>query len=209
MSDKIRVLLVDDQDVFRHGLQSALESEKDIDVVGECTNAEEALYEAERLSPDIVLMEIEMAHGDGIRAMRRLKEKQPSANVIILTSYDGYVAQAIEAGAKGYLLKDCKCEELIAAIRVVREGKAAFSPLSQEFVSKLATLIRNTGPCFLSERELATLRLIAEGANNRQIGAQTFVSETTAKRDVERIFEKLGVKSRCEAVAEAYRRNLI
>ena len=204
----IRVLIVDDHQVVREGLQHMLKLEEDIQVVGEATNMEEALTQAELLSPDIVLMDIKMPEKDGIEATRRLKERQPACKVIMLTLYEEYLTQAIEAGAEGYLLKDVKREELVSAIRAVQQGRTPLSPLSRESLTEFATLI-SAGRSYLTERELAILRLIANGTTTNEIGAQLFLSQATIKRDTRRIFDKLGVHNRSEAVAEAYKRKLI
>lgn len=207
--EDIRILLVDDHDVVRHGLRHMLESEEGMKVVGDYANAQEALAQVDMLSPDVVLMDIKMPGMDGIEATRKMKEKQPACNVIVFTLYDGYVAQAIEAGAIGYLLKDCGREELCRAIRAAQQGKAPLSPLSGEFFTHLTTLIKDADPCRLSQRESEILRLIASGANTREIGAKVYLSEASVKRDVQSIYNKLGVRSRSEAVAEAYKRKII
>jgi len=205
----IRVLLVDDQQIIRDVLRRMLELEDDIEVVGESATVEDALTQADLLSPDIVLMDIKMPERDGIEATRRLKEKQPACNIIMLTLYEEYIAEAIEAGAVGYLLKDIKRDELIRAIRAVQRGRAPLSPISRELFTEFATLVRGAERSYLSERELAILQLVANGATTREIGAQLFLSEATVKRDVQRIFDKLGVRNRSEAVAEAYKRKLV
>jgi len=125
--EEIRILLVDDQQVVREGLRRMLELENDLNVVGEAADASEALPQVESLSPEIVLMDIKMGGVDGIELTRRLRQKHPDINVIMLTLYDEYLTQAIEAGAVGYLLKDIKREELVRAIRSVRDGR---SPLA-------------------------------------------------------------------------------
>jgi DNA-binding NarL/FixJ family response regulator len=209
MKSNIRVLLVDDHDITRYGLRRMLESEGDIEVVGDCANAEEAISKVEVLFPDIVLMDIKMPGIDGIEATQKLKAKQPACTIIVLTLYEDYVAEAIKAGATGYLLKDCRREELIQAIRAVQQGKAPLSPLNREFFTKLATLFKDTDLASLSERELDILRLIANGATTREIGIKVFLSEASVKRDVRHILDKLGVHNRSEAVAEAYRRKIV
>ena len=123
MKKDIRVLLVDDHEIIRRGLRRVLELEKDIRVVGDCANAEEAFSQVEKLSPDIILMDIKMPETNGVAATRRLKEKQPACKIIMLTLYDEYIAESIEAGADGYLLKDIKYAELTQAIKQVYEGK--------------------------------------------------------------------------------------
>ena len=209
MKNNIRILLVDDHDVTRYGLRRMLESEEDMEVVGDCTNAEEAFSQVEMLLPDIVLMDIKMPGIDGIEATRRLKEKQPACTIIVLTLYEDYVAEAIKAGAAGYLLKDCKREELIQAIRVAQQGRTPLSPLNREFFTKFVTLLKDTGLTRLSERELDILRMITSGATTREISAKVFLSEASVKRDVQHILDKLGVRNRSEAVAEAYRRRIV
>ena len=207
--EAIRVLIVDDHQVVREGLQRMLKLEDDIQVVGEATNMEEALSQAELFSPDIILMDIKMPGADGVETTRKLKEKQPACKIIMLTLYEEYLVQAIEAGAEGYLLKDVKREELVSAIRAVQEGKAPLSPLSRESLTEFATLISGAERAYLTERELAILRLIADGATTKEIGTQLFLSEATVKRHTRRIFDKLGVRNRSEAVAEAYKRKLV
>jgi len=205
--DTIRILLVDDHQVVREGLRRMLELEADMTVVGEAANAKEALTQAESLSPEIVLMDIKMAGVDGIELTRQVKAKQPSCNVIMLTLYDEYLPEAIEAGAVGYLLKDVKRDELVRAIRAVHQGR---SPLNLSLSrDRLAELVTVTESQQLSERELAILRLIAEGVTTKEIASQLFLSEASVKRGVHLIFEKLGVRNRSEAVSEAYKRKLI
>lgn len=208
-NDRIRVLLVDDHQVVRDGLRHMLGLQDDIRVIGEAANVGEALQQAELHSPDIVLMDIKMPGVDGIEAVRRLKEKRPDCHIIMLTLYEEYVTEAIEAGATGYLLKDVKREELIQAIRAVQQGRAPLSPLSRDLLTEFSNLIKGTERSHLSERELEVLRLIAGGATTKEIGAQLFLSEATVKRDVQHIFEKLDVRNRSEAIAEAYKRKLI
>lgn len=207
--NKIRVLLVDDHQFAREGLRRMLEIDHAISVVGEAMNVDEAVRQAGVLLPDVVLMDIKMPERDGIEATRLLKEAYPQCKVIMLTLYEEYFAEAIEAGAAGYLLKDVKREELVQAIRAVQEGKVPLSPLSKEFFSRFASSANEDGKVSLSERELTILKMIAEGATTREIGEQLFLSEATVKRGVQNIFDKLDVRNRSEAVAEAYRRRLI
>ena len=205
MSKDIRILLVDDHEIVRQGLRRMLELEEDIKVVGDCADAEEAFFQMEMLSPDIVLLDIKMPERDGIETARLLKEKQPACEIIMLTMYDEYLAQAIEAGAVGYLLKDVKRDELVRAIRAVYQGR---SPPNQG-LSKFANSIKDSEGPYLSERELEILRLIADGATTKEISIQLFLSEATIKRDVQRIFDKLGARNRSEAVAEACKRKIV
>ena len=208
--DTIRILLVDDHQVVREGLRHMLELEADMEVVGEASNAKETLAQVESLSPEIILMDIKMPGVDGIELTRQLKEKLPSSNVIMLTLYDEYLAQAIEAGAAGYLLKDIKREELIKAIRAVHQGRSPLNlSLSRDHLAELVALAENQQRVHLSERELAILQMIADGVTTKEIANQLFLSQASIKRSVRLIFEKLGVHNRSEAVSEAYKRRLI
>ncbi len=208
--DVIRILLIDDHQVVREGLRHMLELEKDMEVVGEAANATEALTQVEMLSPEIILMDIKMPGVDGIALTRQLKEKQPKCNVIMLTLYDEYLTQAIEAGAVGYLLKDVKREELIKAIRAVHQGRSPLNlSLSRDHLAELTPSTEGNQRTSLSERELAILRLIAGGAITKEIANQLFLSQVTIKRSVRLIFDKLGVRNRSGAVSEAYKRKLI
>jgi len=208
--DSIRILLVDDHQVVREGLRRMLELEEDFRVVGEAANAREALTQVESLSPEVVLMDIKMPGVDGIELTRQLTEKYPSCNVIMLTLYDEYLTQAIEAGAKGYLLKDIKREELFRAIRAVHEGRSPLNlSLDQERLAELVAPAESQRRAYLTERESTILRLIAAGVTTKGIAEQLFLSEASVKRSVRSIFEKLGVHNRSEAVSEAYKRRLI
>jgi DNA-binding NarL/FixJ family response regulator len=210
MKKDIQVLLVDDQEVVREGLRCMLELESDLEVVGATGDANEALTLAELLSPEVILMDIKMPGMDGIELTRQLKEKQPSCNVLMLTLYDEYLNQAIEAGAVGYLVKDIKREELIRSIRAVHEGR---SPISLSFnrkrLSELLGPAEDKQRFSLSERELTIIRLIADGITTKDIASQLFLSQASVKRGVRLILEKLGVRNRFEAVSEGYKRNLI
>jgi len=208
--DTIRIVLVDDHQVVREGLRHMLELEADMEVVGEAADAKEALTQVESLSPEVILMDIKMPGEDGIELTRQLKEKQPACNVIMLTLYDEYLAQAIEAGAVGYLLKDIKREELVRAIRAVHQGRSPLNlSLSRDRLAELAPPAVSQQRVYPSERELAILRMIADGVTTKEISSQLFLSQASVKRSVRLIFEKLGVRNRSEAVSEAYKRRLI
>ena len=208
--DTIRILMVDDHQVVREGLRRMLELEADMEVVGEAGDAKEALAQVESLSPEVILMDIKMPGVDGIELTRQVKQKHPSCNVIMLTLYDEYLTEAIEAGAAGYLLKDIKREELIKAIRTVHEGRSPLNlSLSQDQLAEFAAPAESKQRAYLSERELAILHLIANGATTEEIASQLFLSQASVKRSVHLILEKLGVRNRSEAVSEAYKRRLI
>jgi len=208
--DTIRILVVDDHQVVREGLRHMLKLEADIEVVGAASDAKEALTQVESLSPEIILMDIKMPGVDGIELTRQLKEKQPSCNIIMLTLYDEYLAEAIEAGAVGYLLKDVKREELVRAIRAVHQGRSPLNlSLSRDQLAEFATPAESKQQAYLSERELAVLRMIADGITTKEIANQLFLSQASVKRSVRLIFEKLGAHNRSEAVSAAYKRRLI
>ena len=208
--ETIRILVVDDHQVVREGLRHMLELEADMEVVGEAGNAKEALAQVESLSPEIILMDIKMPGVDGIELTRQIKEKQPSCNIIMLTLYDEYLAKAIEAGAVGYLLKDIKREELTRAIRAVHQGRAPLNlSLNRDQLAELAAPAESKQRAYLSGRELAILRMIADGVTTEEIADQLFLSQASVKRSVRLTFEKLGVRNRSEAVSEAYKRRLI
>lgn len=208
--DTIRILLVDDHKVVCEGLRRMLELEEGMEIVGEASDANEALTQAELLSPEVILMDIKMPGMNGIELTRHLTEKQPSCNILMLTLYDEYLPQAIEAGAAGYLLKDIKREELVRAIRAVHEGRSPLGlSISRDRLAELATPSENKQRLYLSERELAILRLVADGVTTQEIANQLFLSQASIKRSVNAIFEKLGVHNRSEAVSEGYKRKLI
>ncbi len=208
--DTINILLVDDHRVVREGLRRMLELENDFRVVGEVADAQEVLDQVKSLSPEVVLMDIKMPGGDGITLTRRLKEEHPSCNVIMLTLYDEYLTQAIEAGAVGYLLKDIEREELIRAIRAIHEGRSTLNiSLDKENLPELITQAGDKHRAYLSERELIILRLIADGITTKEIAKQLFLSQASVKRSVRLIFEKLNTNNRSGAVSEAYKRRLI
>lgn len=155
-------------------------------------------------------MDIKMPGMDGIELTRQLKEKQPACNVIMLTLYDEYLTQAIEAGAVGYLLKDIEREELVRAIRAVCQGRSPLNlSISRDRFAELGIPSESKQRDYLTRRELTILRLIADGMTTREIAGQLFLSQVSIKRSVHLIFEKLGVHNRSEAVSEAYKRELI
>ncbi len=209
MTERIRILIVDDHQMVRAGLRTMLELEPDFEVVGEVGDPRQALASVNELDPEIVLMDIKMPEMSGIELTRLLKEKRPDCSIVILTLYDEYLTQAIEAGADGYLQKDIKREELVRAIRAAHEGRSPLNlSLGQDRLAALAAAREGQGPA-LSERELAVLRLVASGASTSDIAEQLFLSQSSVKRSVAVIFEKLGVHNRSEAVSEAHKRNLI
>ncbi|WP_410668710.1 response regulator [Amycolatopsis sp. cmx-4-68] len=200
----IRVLLVDDHPIVRDGLRGAFAGEPDVHVVGEAASGTEALTLVARHHPDVVLMDLRMPELDGAGAIRRLALEHPSVRVVVLTTFDAAtdVLPAIEAGALGYLLKDAPVPELLTAVRAAARGEPVLAPRAANHV-----LGRLRSP--LSSRELAVLRLVAEGATNRAAASRLFVSEASVKTHLQHAYAKLGVNDRAAAVAEACRRGLL
>jgi DNA-binding NarL/FixJ family response regulator len=214
----LRVLIVDDQALVRTGFRMILEAEQDLEVVGEAANGLEAIDEARRSSPDVILMDVRMPELDGIEATRRLlAEGGTAAKVVMLTTFDmdEYVYDALRAGASGFLLKDVPPEHLIDGIRNVANGDALLAPsitrrLIEEFVrGGPARLERPKGLDELTARELEVLQLIARGLSNAEIAKELFVSETTVKTHVARVLMKLDLRDRVQAVVLAYECGLV
>lgn len=210
----IRVLLADDHAIFRDGLRAILDRQKDIVVVGEAGDGVEAVKKAAELAPDIVLMDINMPVMDGVRASRLITAQDQRVGIIILTMYreDEYVFEAIKAGAQGYVVKDARAREVLKAIRAVHRGEALIDPatatkLLEEF-RRLAEEQRKE--LFdLNEQVIEILRLVAQGASNKEIAEALHFSEQTIKNKLSIIFQKLHVNNRAEAAASAIREGLI
>jgi DNA-binding NarL/FixJ family response regulator len=204
----IRLLIVDDHPVVRDGLRGAFTCDPDFEVVGEARNGAQALAEVERVGADVVLMDLRMPEMGGVEAIERLRRRAPSVRVLVLTTFDtdSDVLPAIEAGATGYLLKDAPREELIRAVRAASRGESVLSPA---VARRLMGQVRKPARESLSQRELDVLRLIADGASNREAAARLFVSEATIKTHLLHIYDKLGVRDRAGAVGEAYKRGLL
>ena len=216
MSDEaIRVLIADDQALMRTGFQMILDVQPDIEVVGEAIDGTDAIRQYERLTPDVVVMDVRMPVMDGIEATRRLTALDPPARVLILTTFDldEYVYEALRAGASGFLLKDRPPEELVAAVRVIAAGEALLAPsvtrrLIEEFAKRAPTASRDElGE--LTDREREVLVLMARGLSNREIAGSLFVAETTVKTHVGRILGKLRLRDRAQAVVLAYESGLV
>jgi DNA-binding NarL/FixJ family response regulator len=205
----IKLLIVDDHPVVRDGLRGMLGGDPEFAVVGEAADGAEAVTLAERLGPDVVLMDLRMPGTDGVAAIIGMRERGLPARVLVLTTYDtdSDVLPAIEAGATGYLLKDAPREELFRAVRAAARGEAVLSP---SVATRLLGQVRAPaakGP--LSQRELEVLALIARGRNNREAAAHLFISEATVKTHLLHIYQKLGVNDRASAVAAAFERGLL
>jgi DNA-binding NarL/FixJ family response regulator len=207
----IRVMLVDDHQVVREGLKRMLDLDGDIEVVGEASSGEEALAKAEQLSPDVILMDVKMPGMGGIDAIRELKKRESPAGVIVMTVYeDKYLAQAAEAGAVGYLLKDVSRDELIKAIKAAHQGQSPFAPaISRTLFSQYAALTKASHESVLTRRQVEILRLIASGATNKEIASRLFISSATVKRETNAIFASLNVNDRAEAVSAGYKMGLL
>jgi DNA-binding NarL/FixJ family response regulator len=206
----IRVLVADDQSMIRAGFRLLLAREPDIDVVAEASNGVEAVQQAARFSPTVVLMDIRMPELDGIQATRQILAAEPAARILILTTFDldEYVYEALQAGASGFVLKDDPPEQLIAALRTVAAGDALLSPaVTKSVIRKFAQLPRPERPKAVDEltaRELDIFRLMADGLSNGEISERLFIGDTTVKTHVTHILQKLGLRDRVQAVVLAY-----
>jgi len=212
--ERIRVMVVDDHPVVRQGLRSLLSNYPDLILVGEAEGSPGALDLAERVAPDVILLDIRMPGTSGVETARLLCRQCPAAKILMLTSFDDqeYVAGALQAGAHGYILKSASDERLVSAVRAVYRGERVLSPTVMDRVVHEFTEYsreraqRQTG---LSDDERRILHMLAAGASNPKIAAEMYLSETTVKRKLQDIFEKLGVTTRAQAAAEAVRRGLV
>ena len=214
----IKILLVDDQPLFREGLRTLLSVQSDFEIVGVAGNGEEALSLARKLLPSVVLMDLQMPVLDGVAATRRLHQDLPDCHVIVLTTFDDdeMVFDGLRAGAIGYLLKDAPSEKLGEAIRLAARGESFLQPsVAAKVVAEFARL--TSKPAMnsralvepLSDRELEILSLIADGASNREIAGTLFLAEGTVKNHVTNILGKLGVRDRTQAALKARDTGLI
>jgi len=211
----IRVLIADDHRLFREGLRQICEVIGDFEVVGEAENGQAAIALARQLSPDVILMDIQMPVLDGVQATSFIIEHNPSAQVIILTMYrqDHYVFEALKAGARGYLLKDTDGQTLVEAVRSVQRGEALIDPgmaakVIEEF-RRLGQVAQDIDAERLTEGEMAVLRLVAEGEENKAIAQRLFISESTVANRLREIYHKLHVNNRTQAALAALRRGWV
>ena len=212
----IRIVLVDDQMLIRQGIQTLLELEADLQVVGVAANGRDALHVVERSQPDVVLMDVRMPEMDGVAATRQLIERYPMLGVIILTTFDDdeYIFEGLKAGARGYLLKDISSDEMAAAIRTVAAGEALIQPsIARKVVAEFGRLANRPTSAILetplTERELDVLRSLAAGLSNREIANKLVITEGTVKNHVSNLLGKLDVRDRTQAVLRAQALRLI
>lgn len=199
------VLVVDDHALVRTGVANIISNEPDLHVIAEAANGAEAVAAFERYRPDVTLLDLRMPVMEGVEAVRQIRLLEPTAKVIVLTTYDTDedITRALKAGAKAYILKDISAAALIACIHDVLAGKTYLAPTAA------AKLAEGVARVQLTPRELATLRLLADGRSNKEIGNELGISERTVKTHLGHLFEKLGVTSRTEAVKIAARRGLV
>ncbi len=214
----VRVLVVDDHALYRRGLEMVLSAEGDIDIVGEAGDGLDAVLQAERLKPDIVLLDLRMPRSSGLEACAEIKRVSPGSRIVVLTVSDeeSDLFDAVRAGANGYLLKDVPGEEIAEGLRSVMNGQSLISPaMAGALLSEFAALSKRsehpsgTPTPRLTEREVQVLRLVARGMSNRDIAGDLFISENTVKNHVRNILDKLQLHSRVEAVMYAVRERIL
>ena len=202
---KATVLVVDDHALLRTGVANIINQEPDLRVVAEAGNGLEAVEAFERHRPDVTLLDLRMPVMEGVEAVRRIRERDPDARVIVLTTYDtdDEITRALRAGAKAYVLKDISADALVNCIREVLAGKTYLAPAAAAKLAEGVTRVQ------LTPREMATLRLMADGKANKEIAADLGISDRTVKTHLGHLFDKLGVTSRTEAIKIATRRGLV
>src|SRR5438132_8598036 len=203
--ERARVLLADDHALLRTGVANIINQEPDLRVVAEAGNGVEAIEAYERHHPDVMLLDLRMPVMEGVEVVRQIRERDPRARVIILTTYDtdDEISRALKAGAKAYVLKDISADGLIGCIRDVLAGKTYLAPAAAAKLAEGVTRVQ------LTPRELATLQLMADGKANKEIAGALGISERTVKTHLGHLFEKLGVTSRTEPIGVATRRGLV
>jgi len=201
----MRVLVVDDHALLRTGVANIINQEADLEVVAEAADGEAAVIAYQQHRPDVTLMDLRMPGMEGVEAVRRIRQFDPQARVVVLTTYDADedIARALEAGAKAYILKDIAADALVTCIRQVLEGRTYLAPAAAAKLAERVTQVQ------LTPRELTALRLMADGQSNKEIAQSLGISERTVKTHIGHLFEKLGVTSRTEAMRVATRRGLV
>jgi len=210
-------MIVDDHTLFRAGLVGILKEVPEIDVVGEASNGQEAVAQAQELMPDVILMDLCMSPCDGLEATRQIKKVMPYVNIVILTASekDEDLFGAMKAGARGYILKTETPEELVSVINFAARGHVVISPeIAEKLLLEFGTMAENQGDAAaidakLTKREKEILLMVAEGLNNREIGRRLFLSEGTIKTHLRNILDKLHLRNRMEAVAFAAKQGLL
>jgi two-component system, NarL family, response regulator YdfI len=209
----IRILIADDHAIVRDGLRLILETEPDFEIAGEACNGEEACHLALQVQPQVILMDLRMPVMDGITALKQIRQQQPELAVVILTTYneDDMMRQGLQAGARGYLLKDTDRSTLIKTIRAAAAGQALFQP---EIIQRAFQSNPNQQPVLsvygsLTERELEILQLVAQGNRNKEIAFQLGITERTVKAHLASCYQKLSVDSRAAAISAASKQGLI
>lgn len=214
MTARIRVLIADDHTIVRQGLVGILQASEDIEVVGEAADGAEAVEKAQKLKPDVVVLDVSMPHLSGLEAARRIRESVPATRVLVLTMHDDeeYVLKMVRAGASGYLLKDSAASELLAGIHALKSGKAYFGPHASR---ALAEAYQSDRPLpddpfeRLTDREREIFQLVVEGKTNAQIAEMLFISPKTVDNHRTRMMEKLGIHGTAELVRFAAKHNLL
>ena len=202
---RIRVLSVDDHPLLRQGIAALVGAQPDMELVSQAATGDEGVREFREKRPDVTLLDLRMPVMEGVEVVRKIRERDPRARVIILTTYDtdDEISQALKAGAKAYVLKDISAEGLVGCIRDVLAGKSYLAPAAAAKLAEGVTRVQ------LTPREMATLRLLADGKANKEIANELDISERTVKTHLAHLFEKLGVTSRTEAIKVATRRGLV
>ena len=212
--DKIRILVVDDHSIVRQGIRSLLSNYPEFEIVAEADNGATAIDYAQQFTPDVTLLDIRMPDRSGLEVLRQIRQRQPGAKVLILTSFedDEYVMGALRAGAYGFVSKSGSDTMLVSSIRAVHRGEHVLSPqVTGTVVQRVIATEDNhaSKPLDFDKDEQQILRLLVDGASNAEIAAKLFLSNTTVKRKLRNIFTKLNVHTRAQAAAEAIRQNLL
>jgi two-component system response regulator NreC len=212
----VRVLICEDHSIVRDGLRMLLESQPDLEVVGEASNGREAVAQARETRPDVVIMDVSMPELSGLEATRLIKSERPEVQVLVLTMYesDEYFFRALEAGASGYVLKKAATQDLITATRAVARGEAFLYPsvakkLVGDYVRRMQSGVEPTGYASLSERERELLKLIADGLSNQQIAEQLAITVSTVQTHRSHILDKLSLKTTADLIKYAVRHGLV
>jgi NarL family two-component system response regulator LiaR len=216
MKPKTRILIADDHPLLREALCQVFSNQKDMEIIGQAGNGEEAIDLASQLKPDILVMDIMMPKFDGLEASRQIKKITPNTAILILTAYDddNYVLGLLEAGATGYLMKSAKGQDLVEAVRAVRAGESVLHPkiiekLLKQAMAKPTETVEPKIKELLSDREMEMLKLLATGMSNKEIAEKLCLSLRTVKAHMSNIFTKMNVASRSEALVESLKKGLL